>query len=289
VSTEDTTVVEGTVSTASSEDVTPATTEGAANATEESTSTTETTEGTGVTEAATKPEVTSEESKQTSTDDSGEADFYFNGQQVQVEIPEDLKGSLDAAGVNVDSVMKELYGKDSDFTLSDDTRAPLDEKYGKVVVDTFLNAMKSQNEGILKGATEAQNAASEADKQAVEWSNEVVGGEENWNSLESWATDNLEEGEITSFNKAMSSGDKWMQELAIKALNGKMQSAEGDTTANLVSGDSSIDTGSGAGLSGQDYISEMTTTAFRALKGHEKVNAQKQLDARRRTGIKRGL
>jgi len=288
VSTEDTTVVEGTASTPSSEGVTPATTEGVTNATEESTSTTETTEGTGVTEA-TDTESTSEESKQTSTDDSGEADFYFNGQQVQVEVPEDLKGNLDAAGVNVDSVLKELYGKDSDFTLSDDTRAPLDEKYGKVVVDTFLNAMKSQNEGILKGATEAQNAASEADKQAVEWSNEVVGGEENWNSLESWATENLDEGEITSFNKAMSSGDKWMQELAIKALNGKMQSAEGDTTVNLVSGDSASDTGSGSGLSGQDYINEMTSSAFRALKGHEKVNAQKQLDARRRTGMKRGL
>ena len=288
MSTEDTTVVEGTVSTPSTEGVTPATTEGVANATEESTSTTETTEGTGVTEA-TDTESTSEESEQTSTDDSGEADFYFNGQQVQVEIPEDLKGNLDAAGVNVDSVIKELYGKDSDFTLSDETRAPLDEKYGKVVVDTFLNAMKSQNEGILKGATEAQNAASEADKQAVEWSNEVVGGEDNWNSLESWATENLDEGEITSFNKAMSSGDKWMQELAIKALNGKMQSAEGDTTVSLVSGDSSGETGSGAGLSGQDYINEMTSTAFRGLKGHDKINAQKQLDARRRTGMKRGL
>src|SRR5690554_4053560 len=114
-------------------------------------------------------------------------ELFFNGHPVRVEVPEELAGQLREAGVDANKVISELYGKDSDFTLSDETRAPLDEKFGKPLVDTFLQALKAQNEHALH-LTESQKAEAEkAQQQAVEWSNELVGGEENWNAMSQWA------------------------------------------------------------------------------------------------------
>lgn len=218
-----------------------------------------------------------------------EGEFYFNGQQVQVEVPDDLKSSLSDAGVNVDTVLSELYGKDSDFTLSDETRKPLDEKFGKPIVDTFLSSLKQQNDSVLKGAESAQKAAEEANAQAAEWSNELVGGEEQWDALSEWAEGNLEESQIESFNKAMQSGDKWLQELAIKDLHSKYQNSEGDTNVSLISGDSAGIDSSGSPLGRDEYIAEMTSPEFMKLRGQDKAKAQAQLDARRRAGQRKGL
>lgn len=218
-----------------------------------------------------------------------EGEFYFNGQQVQVEVPDDLKSSLSDAGVNVDTVLSELYGKDSDFALSDETRKPLDEKFGKPIVDTFLSSLKQQNDSVLKGAESAKKAAEEANAQAAEWSNELVGGEEQWDSLSEWAAGNLEESQIESFNKAMQSGDKWLQELAIKDLHSKYQNSEGDTHVSLISGDSAGSDSSGSPLGRDEYIAEMTSPEFMKLRGQDKDKAQAQLDARRRAGQRKGL
>ena len=294
MSTEDTTeVTEGTPASATQEGASE-TTNPTEQATQEGQQTQETSEVSettdeAVNEAETKQEEKAEESEKTTTEESSDAEYFFNGQQVQIEVPEDLKGDLDSAGVDVDTVLKELYGKDSDFTLSEETRKPLDDKFGKGIVDTFLGALKTQNESVLKGANDAQKAADEANRQAVEWSNEVVGGEENWTAMESWAADNLDDAQIESFNKAMNSGDKWLQELAIKDLSNKMRDSEGDTSANLISGDNSATETTGEALSAQAYIKEMSSKEFMQLKGADKQAAQKQLDARRRAGIKKGL
>lgn len=230
-----------------------------------------------------------ENSEEGSQEEGEKPDYYFNGEKVSVEVPDDLKQSLDDVGVDVDQVLSELYGEESDFTLSEETRKPLDEKYGKAVVDTFLGAIKAQNEAVLQQTKEAQKAAEEANKQAVEWSNELVGGEENWTAMSDWAVENLSDEQLDSFNKAMDSGDKYIQELAIKDLKSKYHEAEGDTNATLISGDSTASVDSGSPLSSSEYIAEMTSPEFRALKGQEKVKAQAKLDARRRAGMKKGL
>jgi len=215
-------------------------------------------------------------------------ELFFNGHPVQVEVPEELAGQLSEAGVDANKVISELYGKDSDFTLSDETRAPLDEKFGKPLVDTFLQALKAQNEHALH-LTESQKAEAEkVQQQAVEWSNELVGGEENWDAMSSWAEKNLEDSQIDGFNKAMESGDKYIQELAIKDLQSKMQGQEGDSDYSLVSGEAATETGGGA-LSANEYLAEMTSPEFTKLKGHDRIKAQQALDARRRLGLKRGI
>lgn len=226
-------------------------------------------------------------SEQDSVDGLSE-ELYFNGQQIQVEVPEDIQSNLEEAGVNVNQVINELYSKDGDFTLSEETRAPLDAKYGKGIVDTYLNALKTQNETVLKNLEDDKASAEEADRQAIEWSNEMVGGEENWNALEEWAANNLEDSQVDSFNKAMDTGDPWIQEMAIHKLANQMNEAEGDTAVTLISGDANSNADSGP-LSAQDYISAMTGKDFTSLRGDERAAAQSKLDARRRAGMQRGM
>ena len=256
--------------------------------------TTDTTEEAPESTETKEEESTSEDpTKEAATDDTASDlpdELYFNGEQVQLDIPDELQSSLSDAGVDVNKVVGELYGKDSDFTLSDETRAPLDEKYGKAVVDTFLGALKQQNDSVLKGAKDAATQAEEANKQAAEWSNEVVGGEEEWDAMAGWAEKALDEGELASFNKAMASGDKWMQELAIKSLHSKFKASEGDTEATLITADSSgSDNSDNSPMSSQDYMDAMISKDFMALGRQEKHKAQQALDARRRAGQKRGL
>lgn len=249
-------------------------------------------------EASTTVDMPVEETAESSEDTTTEAatdselpgELYFNGEQVQVEVPDELSTSLKESGVDVNKVLGELYGKDSDFTLSDETRKPLDDKYGKAVVDTFLGALKNQNEGALKGAKDAESAAAQAAQEAEAWSNEVVGGEEEWAAMSKWAETSLDESEIESFNKAMQSGDKWMQELAIKSLHGKYKGSEGDATANLLTADSSTGTSTdNTPMSRQDYLQAMSSPEFMKLGREEKHKAQAALDARRQAGINKGL
>lgn len=234
-----------------------------------------------------KEESSKEEEGEGKPEELGE--LYFNGEQVQVEVPDDLSEALSSAGVDVNSIVNELYGKDSDFTLSEETRAPLDEKYGKPVVDTFLGALKTQNETFIKGQQDAVTAAEQANAEAKEWSDGLVGGEEGWDELSRWSEENLDEEQIASFNRAMESGDKWLQELAIKDLQSKYKEKEGDASAALIVGDGSGGSSAGAALSANEYIKEMTSPEFLGLKGQDKVKAQEQLDSRRRAGMKRGL
>lgn len=220
--------------------------------------------------------------------ESLDGELFFEGEQVSVTVPDDLKGQLEDSGVDVNKAVNELFAKDSNFSLSAETRAPLDEKYGKAVVDSYLSAIKQQNQATMRNNAQAVKDAETANKEASEWSDELVGGAENWAALEEWAGANLEDSQIESFNRAMDSGDKWMQELAIRELNNSMNKAEGDTNVELISGQLSSNT-EGSALSSQEYLRGMTSGEFMKLTGSDKAKAQESLDARRRAGIAKGI
>jgi len=236
------------------------------------------------------PESSEDPTKEPANDTEIPGELYFNGEQVQVDIPEELSSTLTEAGVDVNKVVSELYGKDSDFTLSDEARKPLDDLYGKAIVDTYLGALKAQNESALKGAKDAKEAASKAEQAAAEWSNELVGGEENWEAMSTWAEASLTDSELDSFNKAMGSGDKWMQELAIKALQSRYKDSEGDQSAQLVTADHSSGTDTdNSPMTREQYHSAMAAPEFRNLGRVERQQMQQKLDARRQAGINKGL
>lgn len=215
-------------------------------------------------------------------------DLYFNGGPVDVEIPEGLSNTLSEAGVDVNKVVSELYSKDGDFSLSADTRAALDAKFGAVVVDTYLSALKAQNELAVTKFSSEREAASKAEQESVEWSNEQVGGEEAWTAMSAWAAEALTDEEVDNFNTAMQSGSRYIQQLAIQSLKQKWNAEAGDFDYSLIQADNTTSVDSlGGPLSSSEYIDEISK--LHSLRGAERMEAERKLDQRRRAGIARGM
>ena len=71
---------------------------------------------------------------------------------------------------------------------------------------------------------------------------ELVGGEESYNSMLEWASENLQEGEVQAYDRAIDSGDLDLVRLAVAGLQNKYQSVEG-SDPSLIEGQSSNSTG----------------------------------------------
>lgn len=67
---------------------------------------------------------------------------------------------------------------------------------------------------------------------------DLVGGEESYGSMLEWASENLSEGEVQAYDKAIDSGDLDLVRLAVAGLQNKYQSVEG-SDPSLVEGQSS--------------------------------------------------
>jgi hypothetical protein len=56
---------------------------------------------------------------------------------------------------------------------------------------------------------------------------ESIGGQENFESIQKWARDNLDEGEIEAYNKAVNSGDYYQARNALQSMTFAYQNAMG--------------------------------------------------------------
>jgi hypothetical protein len=70
----------------------------------------------------------------------------------------------------------------------------------------------------------------------------IVGGEESYGEMTTWASENLSEAEIASYDRAVDSGDLGMVKLAVEGLRSKYQAAEGSDPA-LIAGQSEPSSG----------------------------------------------
>ena len=213
---------------------------------------------------------------------------YFNGTPVEVEVPSELQEALEGAGADVSKIVHELFSKDSNWELSAEARAPLDAKFGRGIVDSYLAAIKVQNENVVMQNQKEQEAKEAAEAELAEWSNELVGGEEAWNALDDWASQSLDDTEISNFNAAMQSGNKYIQELAIKQVTERWKEAVGDTNYALVTaGANAEDEDTGGAMTAEQYIEGIKNLG--KLPRAERQEAEAKLDARRRAGIAKGI
>ena len=88
-----------------------------------------------------------------------------------------------------------------------------------------------------------------------------VGGEEAYGEMTSWAQDNLSQGEIQAFDKAVTSGDLDMVKMAVTNLQSKYQAAEG-TDPTLVSEGQSSNSAGGVFNSWAEVTSAMNDTRY---------------------------
>ena len=135
----------------------------------------------------------------------------------------EVKQVLDKAGVDFNALQSE-YTEQGE--VSADSYAKLEEAgFSKDLVDSYIKGQESLNANYEKAVYD------------------TAGGQEAYGELIRWAGDNLQQGEIAAFDKAVSSGDVDMVKMAVSGLQTKYQAAEGTDPTLLSEGQSSNSTG----------------------------------------------
>lgn len=135
----------------------------------------------------------------------------------------EVKQVLDKAGVDFNALQSEY---DAQGEVSADSYTKLEEAgFSKDLVDSYIKGQESLNANYEKAVYD------------------TAGGQEAYGELIQWAGDNLQQGEIAAFDKAVSSGDVDMVKMAVSGLQTKYQAAEGTDPTLLSEGQSSNSTG----------------------------------------------
>jgi len=163
------------------------------------------------------------------------------------ETASDVAELLDDKGLDFDVFQQEY---DENGELSNDAYAALEEAgFPRSVVDTWIqgqDALASQMTGEMYN---------------------IVGGQEDYNNMVSWAADTLPESEIDAFNATMTSQNPDMIRLAIQGLNARYRS---EAEPSLLQG------GTGAVSSGGRFESNAELTAAMSDPRYSKDPAYRQ-------------
>tara|TARA_R110000787_G_scaffold103711_1_gene210315 strand:- start:1451 stop:2242 length:792 start_codon:yes stop_codon:yes gene_type:complete len=166
----------------------------------------------------------------------------------------EVKEVLDKAGVDFNALQSE-YTEQGE--VSADSYAKLEEAgFSKDLVDSYIKGQESLNANYEKAVYD------------------TAGGQDAYGELIQWAGDNLQQGEIAAFDKAVSSGDVDMVKMAVSGLQTKYQAAEGTDPTLLSEGQSSNSTG-GVFNSWAEVTAAMNDTRYESdVAYRQKVSAK---------------
>jgi len=189
----------------------------------------------------------------TDEEPEGDVTFTYDGLEVNVGIPDDLREQFAEKDLNIDDIVKELY--DGEFGLSEDSKAKLSEVYGKTIVDSYLDGVKARND-LFKSAHDKSISDNETANEEL-WNTALtqVGGEDNWNKFEAYAQDKFTDDEFDEFNAVMNSGSAYSQKLAIADVMSRYSESEGDDQLDIIDGSSITKESNNEALSQADYLS----------------------------------
>lgn len=217
-------------------------------------------------------------------------DYFFNGQSVEIEIPDDVDAALKEKGLDARAISAELYSKDGEFKLSEETLGKLYEAFGKFSVDAYLSGLRAANEGFIHNQARQEEARVAADTERFTTVAKECGGEEGWSRLESFALEHLSDEDLAMYNEVMSSGNQYFQTFAIRELEQRRKQIQGDDSVELLQPDGlNKDTANGP-MSQAEYMAAIAELGTK-FKGNRAgaAEAERALDARRRAGMARGL
>ena len=133
----------------------------------------------------------------------------------------DVQQAVENAGVDFNALQEE-YNQGG---LSEDAYSKLsDAGFPKNLVDSWIQGQEAL-------ANDYQSSV-----------HNIVGGEESYGEMTTWASENLSETEIAAYDRAVDSGDLGMVKLAVEGLRSKYQAAEGSDPA-LIAGQSAPSSG----------------------------------------------
>ena len=240
-----------------------------------------------------QPEEASDEPKPDDTETPPESqvgECYFGDQAVEIDIPQDVTDALKEHGLDAVVIANELYSKGGEFKLSAETKDKLDKIYGKFAVDSYLAGLKAQNEGLMHQLTRDAEAAEKADGERFDVVSKEVGGADGWANLERFALSTLSDEELTGFNEVMKSGNQYLQMYAVRELEAKRKSVQGDDKVMLVDATGAASGDNAGPMSAQEYITAISQLGKQFGNDHVgHAAAERALDARRVAGQKLGI
>lgn len=180
--------------------------------------------------------VPTEESPAPTTEGNQETD-----KGVQTEFTETVTNALSAAEIDAASLQKEF---ESEGGLSEESVTKLNSIFGEDLVKYYLKGIEAESQQQTASATETNNKLLE-----------IAGGEDNWNTIQSWAITN-DPQLVESFNSAIDRNDyNTIQGLAL-ALRTSYESRVGTLSTSSVKAGSVPSSGSTAGFSDNNEMIE---------------------------------
>ena len=135
------------------------------------------------------------------------------------EVSEEEKETEEPSAVQtlMTEATAEFY--DNDNSLSDETIAKFSEMSSEDLVKTYLEMQKNS-------APQEEEVAdlTEADVNQVR---DVVGGESEYNKIVGWASENMPQSDVNSFDELVSSGNVGAIKLAVAGLKAQYENANG--------------------------------------------------------------
>ena len=204
--------------------------------------------------------------------------------EVNVSLDADIVNSLGEAGLDGKAISEELYSSE-DFTLTDETKEKLYEAFPKSLVDSYLAGVKASNDLFVNDSKSQAEAAEAAGTAAWESTMEVMGGEDRWDDMSSFALENLSEEDFNDFNEVMKSAPLKVQQVMIKDLFNKFEEAGkpvAPTILDLETGENNGDlSNAGDSLSYSAYQEIVTSGEY--------SKDPTKYDALRKAGQKKGI
>jgi len=170
---------------------------------------------------------TTEETVEENTDEvQYDKNFFYNEDgSIKYENTEQLYGAQlndIFKENNIDLYEMNEYFAKNEGTLNEEMYASLDKAgLNKDVVSSYLQGLR-QDLG-WEAAPEAPSL-SEAEVTAV---HNIAGGQEGYNQLMQWASDNIAADDIKNFDEVIETGNKAAVTFAVKALMGQFEDAQG--------------------------------------------------------------
>lgn len=236
------------------------------------------------------------ETTEQKTEDTQEnvPEYFFGDDQVEVTVPDDIAAAFADKGIDANQVLSELFAKEGKFELTAETKAKLDEAFGKGMVDGYLNLYRQQNEMAVKQFKSDAEAQSKLHEQITSDFSTLVGGDAGWGELDAWAAENMSETDLASFNAVMQlPPEHWQaQRAVIEAIQIKRGAVktetEGTGMGQLIGDDTTAGGSPTAGLP-----QTLTMAEFQGIMGSEKYRKDPQyaarIDAVRRASKQAGI
>jgi len=199
-------------------------------------------------ETSSTPEVQSEETQQVESQSIEQVDTPQIESKVSTEMAIEKKEESETSSdtqMTLDDIVEEALNGE----LSEETKAQLSEgdlKHIDLLVAGHAALQEKNNQEIFN----------------------VVGGEDSYSELQEWGRNNMDEGQLKTFNLALFSGDMNLAKLAVQGLQAQYVAANGKSPDRVIEGGGTVNTADRPFNNVDEYLLEARSIDYKRNPDH---------------------